>query len=431
MVGYRDDQTATDEVMRGGYYHTGDVASRDEDGYITYVGRSDDVFKASDYRISPFELESVLIEHPAVAEAAVVPAPGPGPAGGPQGVRRAGRRPCPRRRRPPQSILRYVREHLAPYKRVRRLEFGELPKTISGKIRRVELRTAEHERDGRAEQRVPRGGLPRPQGRDHASDLRLYAVGGSENGMEFDAFSRRVRGQSRTFNAPFARSSGLVLRVRDVPDEGYVTGPRSLGSTSRRLGNRAHDGPVAAGRPAHRQERQRRAVARHLRAQGATYREIARLIGVAPVGMGNRRALRFQPGGADSAASATSRQLVVVRPVVVEPVPVDATAGLAGRPTRIPRLPDVACQPDGVHYDGGGVDTAWSLKLDRAGEHLAQLRGLVAAYLASDAYRLVPERDEHESRLRLHIDRQPPPQWSPIIGFDQTPLDIRTSGVSQ
>ena len=77
MVGYRDDQTLTDEVMRGGYYHTGDVASRDADGYITYVGRTDDVFKASDYRISPFELESVLIEHPAVAEAAVVPAPDP------------------------------------------------------------------------------------------------------------------------------------------------------------------------------------------------------------------------------------------------------------------------------------------------------------------------------------------------------------------
>ena len=63
--------------MAGGYYHTGDVASRDEDGYITYIGRTDDVFKASDYKISPFELESVLIEHPAVAEAAVVPAPDP------------------------------------------------------------------------------------------------------------------------------------------------------------------------------------------------------------------------------------------------------------------------------------------------------------------------------------------------------------------
>jgi acetyl-CoA synthetase len=63
--------------MRDGHYRTGDVARRDADGYITYVGRADDVFKASDYRISPFELESVLIEHPAVAEAAVVPSPDP------------------------------------------------------------------------------------------------------------------------------------------------------------------------------------------------------------------------------------------------------------------------------------------------------------------------------------------------------------------
>ena len=75
MVGYRDDDERTSDAMRDGYYHTGDVASRDADGYITYVGRTDDVFKASDYRISPFELESVLIEHPAVAEAAVVPSP--------------------------------------------------------------------------------------------------------------------------------------------------------------------------------------------------------------------------------------------------------------------------------------------------------------------------------------------------------------------
>jgi acetyl-CoA synthetase len=150
MVGYRDDQTLTDEVMRGGYYHTGDVASRDEDGYITYVGRSDDVFKASDYRISPFELESVLIEHPAVAEAAVVPAPDPVRLAVPKAyvVLAAGHAPDAATA---ESILRYVREHLAPYKRVRRLEFGELPKTISGKIRRVELRTAEHERDGRSE----------------------------------------------------------------------------------------------------------------------------------------------------------------------------------------------------------------------------------------------------------------------------------------
>ena len=75
--GYADDQEKTSEAMRAGYYHTGDLAVRDEDGYLTFVGRGDDVFKASDYRLSPFELESVLIEHPAVVEAAVVPSPDP------------------------------------------------------------------------------------------------------------------------------------------------------------------------------------------------------------------------------------------------------------------------------------------------------------------------------------------------------------------
>jgi acetyl-CoA synthetase len=139
MVGYRDDDERTSEAMRGGYYHTGDVASRDADGYITYVGRTDDVFKASDYRISPFELESVLIEHPAVAEAAVVPSPDPLRLAVPKAyvVLAAG---WPADRDTALAILRHAREHLAPYKRIRRLEFAELPKTISGKIRRVELR---------------------------------------------------------------------------------------------------------------------------------------------------------------------------------------------------------------------------------------------------------------------------------------------------
>ncbi|TCC26080.1 AMP-binding protein [Kribbella sindirgiensis] len=142
MRGYRDAQELTEEVMRNGYYHTGDVASRDADGYITYVGRSDDVFKASDYRISPFELESVLIEHPAVAEAAVVPSPDPVRLAVPKAyvVLAAGHEPS---RELAGEILAYCREHLAPYKRIRRIEFAELPKTISGKIRRVELRTDE------------------------------------------------------------------------------------------------------------------------------------------------------------------------------------------------------------------------------------------------------------------------------------------------
>jgi acetyl-CoA synthetase len=147
MVGYRGDAERNTAAFGGGRYHTGDVASRDADGYITYVGRADDVFKASDYRISPFELESVLIEHPAVAEAAVVPAPDELRLAVPKAfvVLAAGHEPS---KELAGDILGYCREHLAPYKRIRRLEFGELPKTISGKIRRVELRTAEAQTAG-------------------------------------------------------------------------------------------------------------------------------------------------------------------------------------------------------------------------------------------------------------------------------------------
>jgi acetyl-CoA synthetase len=147
MTGYRDSAERTAEAMQGGYYHTGDVASRDGDGYITYVGRTDDVFKASDYRISPFELESVLIEHEAVAEAAVVPSPDPLRLAVPKAyvALAAGHEPT---RTTALAILRYAREHMAPYKRVRRLEFAPLPKTISGKIRRVELREQEADRHG-------------------------------------------------------------------------------------------------------------------------------------------------------------------------------------------------------------------------------------------------------------------------------------------
>ena len=145
MLGYQDDDEKTSEAMRDGYYHTGDVASRDEDGYITYVGRADDVFKASDYRISPFELESVLIEHEAVAEAAVIPSPDPIRLAVPKAIviLRAGFSPSPELA---QSILAFARSRLASYKRIRIVEFGELPKTLSGKIRRVELRQRENAR---------------------------------------------------------------------------------------------------------------------------------------------------------------------------------------------------------------------------------------------------------------------------------------------
>ncbi len=142
MTGYLDDPVLNAEAMQGGYYHTGDVATTDDDGYITYVGRTDDVFKASDYRISPFELESVLIEHEAVAEAAVVPSPDPLRLAVPKAyiLLGTGREPSPELAR---SIMAFCRERVAPYKRIRRIEFADLPKTISGKIRRVELRGQE------------------------------------------------------------------------------------------------------------------------------------------------------------------------------------------------------------------------------------------------------------------------------------------------
>jgi acetyl-CoA synthetase len=149
MAGYHGDPEKTAESMREGAYHTGDVASRDARGYITYVGRADDVFKASDYRISPFELESVLIEHPAVAEAAVVPSPDATRLAVPKAyvVLAPGYLPTAETA---ESILAYARKNLAAYKRVRRIEFAELPKTISGKIRRVELRGREEEVHGAA-----------------------------------------------------------------------------------------------------------------------------------------------------------------------------------------------------------------------------------------------------------------------------------------
>ncbi|WP_044874520.1 AMP-binding protein [Pseudomonas sp. LFM046] len=146
MLRYEDSPEKTAEVMRDGYYRTGDTALIDDDGYITFVGRADDVFKASDYRISPFELESALIEHPSVMEVAVVPSPDPVRLAVPKAflILAHGETGSAELA---SSILAFAREHLAPYKRVRRIEFvSELPKTISGKIRRVELRQIEVQR---------------------------------------------------------------------------------------------------------------------------------------------------------------------------------------------------------------------------------------------------------------------------------------------
>ncbi|CAG4889868.1 AMP-binding protein [Paraburkholderia gardini] len=146
MTGYANNEKATVQAMRNGFYHTSDVAMRRDDGYYVYVGRADDVFKSSDYRLSPFELESVLIEHEAIAEAAVVPSADALRLSVPKAfvTVRQGYEAGPELAR---AVFAFSREKLAPYKRIRRLQFSELPKTISGKIRRVELRRRELERD--------------------------------------------------------------------------------------------------------------------------------------------------------------------------------------------------------------------------------------------------------------------------------------------
>ncbi|HKI56911.1 MAG TPA: AMP-binding protein [Trueperaceae bacterium] len=142
MAGYMQDSERTSAVTQGGYYRTGDVASVDDEGYYWYVGRADDVFKSSDYRISPFELESLLIEHEAVQEAAVVPSPDPVRLSVPKAyiTLSPGYEPD---RATALEVFRFIRTRMAPYLRVRRLQFGALPKTISGKIRRVQLREGE------------------------------------------------------------------------------------------------------------------------------------------------------------------------------------------------------------------------------------------------------------------------------------------------
>jgi acetyl-CoA synthetase len=146
MQGYQSDDGKLSGAD-GALYRSGDVVFADDEGYLTFVGRSDDVFKSSDYRISPFELESVLLEHELVAEAAVVPAP--------DAIRLAIPKAyvllisdAERSKDVALSIFQHLRTRLAPFKRVRRIELvSELPKTISGKIRRVQLRRLEHDDD--------------------------------------------------------------------------------------------------------------------------------------------------------------------------------------------------------------------------------------------------------------------------------------------
>jgi len=145
MEGYSGDSTKAIAPAGDIFYRTGDVARRDSDGYLWYIGRADDVFKSSDYRISPFKLESVAIEHPAIGEAAVVPSPDPLRLAVPKcfvGLK-AGYTATPELA---ADIFAHLRQRLAPYERIRRLEFTDIPKTISGKIRRTQLRQLEMKR---------------------------------------------------------------------------------------------------------------------------------------------------------------------------------------------------------------------------------------------------------------------------------------------
>jgi acetyl-CoA synthetase len=142
MTGYLQDPDRNTAAMAGGYYHTGDIARRDADGSIIYIGRTDDVFKSSGYKVSPFELESVLIEHPAIAEAAVVPQPDNTRLTVPKAYI-ALAADWPATAETATAIMQFVRDRVAAHLKIRRVEFYELPKTISGKIRRVDLRRRE------------------------------------------------------------------------------------------------------------------------------------------------------------------------------------------------------------------------------------------------------------------------------------------------
>ncbi len=145
-TGYYEDPLLTAAAYHDGYYHTGDLASRDEDGYLTYVGRADDVFKASDYKISPFELESILLEHPYVTEVAIVPSPDPVRTAVPKAFIHLVDGLSTSSQDAARSIFEHARGRLSGYQLVRIVEFvGDLPKTISGKIRRVDLREQEAE----------------------------------------------------------------------------------------------------------------------------------------------------------------------------------------------------------------------------------------------------------------------------------------------
>ena len=146
FIGYYRDPERTAEAFAGGVYHTGDMAWRDEDGYYWFIGRADDVIKSSGYRIGPFEVESALMEHPAVVETAVTGVPDPirGQIVKATVVLAKGYEPTEELKK---ELQNHVKRTTAPYKYPRVVEFvDELPKTISGKIRRVALREQDNKK---------------------------------------------------------------------------------------------------------------------------------------------------------------------------------------------------------------------------------------------------------------------------------------------
>ena len=146
IVEYFGNEEKNAKSFHDGYYHTGDMAWKDEDGYIWFVGRNDDVIKSSGYRIGPFEVESALMTHPAVLETAITAVPDPK-----RGQIVKATIVLTKNYQPSDELVKELQDHVkrttAPYKYPRIIEFvSELPKTISGKIRRVDIRKQDSEK---------------------------------------------------------------------------------------------------------------------------------------------------------------------------------------------------------------------------------------------------------------------------------------------
>ncbi len=218
MTGYQGDPERNDDAMAGGVYHTGDVATLDSDGYFTYVGRTDDVFKASDYKVSPFEVESVLIEHPAVVEAAVVPAPDEVRLAVPKAYVVLRRRVRPGRRhraQHPRPLPRAPRAVAAgPPHRVLRAAEDDLRQDPAGRAAGPRGGAGPRRRCPGGH-RVPRRDVPRPQGltvapRARPGPLVTRGAGSVGDTRSGHGSAGDERGPQRLGRAGAARVAGRV-----------------------------------------------------------------------------------------------------------------------------------------------------------------------------------------------------------------------------